>query len=152
MQDAAKQVAKESHVSTKPKPTTIKLVPPEERDAWNAAARRRGVPLGQWLIEAGRQHIAQERISRVGSDTAPSDASHRPQRDAEAQQPPGAPMPVPELAALMRELSCLEGLARCGMVRARLRKLLAVELQRRIEASALSPPTLALTADHAHAD
>lgn len=54
----------ESDASDAVKPWTIKAVPPEERNAAIAAAKRAGVPIGAWLSRAIRGHIAAERGQR----------------------------------------------------------------------------------------
>lgn len=77
-------------------PWSVKGISAEERELAKQAARRAGVPIGQWLSRQIRDAAEQERASRGGARPAP--ASWRA-GDAGPDAAPGSPASSPTAAA-----------------------------------------------------
>ena len=93
---------------------TVKGVPYEAREEFNAAAKRAMIPVGEWLILAGREKIGGERVKR-----------------APAPHPFSGPLGVPtiaDLAVLMRELPGLSNTKGCTVLAFKVRKIVAAGL------------------------
>ena len=108
-------------------PWSVKGVPYEAREAFNAAAKRAIVPVGEWLVVAGNEKIATERMQAMRGNTGPTvdGGSGGALVIGNSYAPPGATPSINDLAALMRELPGLAEAKGCSGLAFKVRKIVS---------------------------